>query len=85
MTSSFIVTPLFCRHGSAERVYRLEFVSNQDYSDNEFYKWKETVVMSAIGLPTRDKVETKLRDLKEALSYRPKEDDITQVCCRSYC
>lgn len=29
------------RHGNAERVYRLEFISNQPFSDSEFNMWKE--------------------------------------------
>ena len=31
------------RHGHSERVYRLEFVSNQDFTDSEFFKWKEAM------------------------------------------
>jgi len=31
------------RHGEQERVFRLEFVSNSDFTDSEFFKWKETV------------------------------------------
>lgn len=31
------------RHGGDTRVFRLEFVSNQEFTDNEFMKWKEAV------------------------------------------
>lgn len=31
------------RHGNDTRVFRLEFVSNQEFTDNEFMKWKEAV------------------------------------------
>jgi len=34
------------KHGLQERVFRLEFVSNSDFSDSEFNKWKETVSFS---------------------------------------
>ena len=34
------LTPRYC---AQERVYRLEFVSNQDFTDSEFFKWKEDV------------------------------------------
>ena len=31
------------RHGNQERVFRLEFVSNQRFTDSEFSRWKEEV------------------------------------------
>lgn len=31
------------RHGSDQRVFRLEFVSNQEFTESEFMKWKEAV------------------------------------------
>lgn len=34
-----------CRHGSDSRVFRLEFVSNQEFTESEFMKWKEAVSM----------------------------------------
>ena len=68
------------RHGTyAERVYRLEFVSNQDFTDAEFFKWAEAFLSTPERKTTRDQIEQKLKDLKEALTYRPKEDDITKV------
>lgn len=67
------------RHGLAERVYRLEFVSNQDFSDSEFFKWKETMMLGGLVLPTTDEIEKKVKDIKEGLSYRPTEDDIEGI------
>uniref|UniRef100_A0A8C1SL76 RNA polymerase-associated protein RTF1 homolog n=1 Tax=Cyprinus carpio TaxID=7962 RepID=A0A8C1SL76_CYPCA len=32
------------RHGNDTRVFRLEFVSNQEFTENEFMKWKEAIV-----------------------------------------
>ena len=34
------------KNGTQERVFRLEFVSNSDFTDTEFNKWKETVRFS---------------------------------------
>ena len=31
------------KHGLQDRVFRLEFVSNSDFTDTEFMKWKDTV------------------------------------------
>lgn len=67
------------RHGTAERVYRLEFVSNQGFSDTEFSKWKETIYIAGMQLPTKRDVELKLLDIRSALNYKFKETDIEKV------
>lgn len=40
-----LVFPLLflCRHGGDTRVFRLEFVSNQEFTESEFMKWKDAV------------------------------------------
>lgn len=70
---------LFSRHGKSERVYRLEFVSNHEFSDSEFSKWVQTMEMEGIALPTTLDVEIKLRDIKEALEYNFNEEDVNLV------
>lgn len=35
--------PFPLRHGADTRVFRLEFVSNQEFAESEFIKWKEAV------------------------------------------
>ena len=79
LNSLAMIQALHFRHGLAERVYRLEFVSNQDFTDSEFFKWKETMMVGGLILPTTDDVDRKLRDIKEALSYRFNEEDIEHV------
>ena len=81
------------RYGSAERVYRLEFVSNSDFNDSEFSKWRETVMMQGMSLPTTYEVEQKAKDIKFALDYKFNEEDVDMVrftfsnlcvCCFCY-
>ncbi|EFN72722.1 RNA polymerase-associated protein Rtf1 [Camponotus floridanus] len=67
------------RHGAQERVFRLEFVSNQEFTDSEFFKWKETCAVQGISVPTFDEVEQKLKDINEALLYEYKEEDIEKI------
>ncbi|XP_069117470.1 RNA polymerase-associated protein RTF1 homolog [Argopecten irradians] len=67
------------RHGHSERVYRLEFVSNQDFSDSEFFKWKEAMMLGGLELPTLDEIEKKFRDIRDALQYKFKENDIEEI------
>ncbi|CAH0381652.1 unnamed protein product [Bemisia tabaci] len=67
------------RHGAQERVFRLEFISNQEFTDSEFMKWRETCALQGISLPTTDEIDTKLRDIKEALMYEYKEEDVEKI------
>lgn len=67
------------RHGAQERVFRLEFISNQEFTETEFFKWRETCALQGISLPTLDDIENKLRDIKEAMIYEYKEEDIEKV------
>ena len=67
------------RHGNAERVYRLEFVSNQDFTDTEFSKWHETMALAGMTMPTTDEVEQKQKEINKALQYKLNEEDIDAV------
>ncbi|XP_075214712.1 RNA polymerase-associated protein Rtf1 [Lycorma delicatula] len=67
------------RHGLQERVFRLEFISNQDFTDSEFFSWKEACALQGISLPTQEEVEQKVKDIKEAMIYEFKEEDIEKI------
>ncbi|KAJ4436270.1 hypothetical protein ANN_18901 [Periplaneta americana] len=67
------------RHGAQERVFRLEFISNQDFTESEFMKWRETCALQGISMPTHDELELKLKDIKEAMIYEFKEEDIEKA------
>jgi RNA polymerase-associated protein RTF1 len=69
----------FARHGNSERVYRLEFVSNQPFTDNEFIKWRETMVIGGLQLPSLGEVEQKVAAIKQASAYSFKDSDIDKV------
>lgn len=74
-----MITVYLHRHGNSERVYRLEFVSNSDFTDSEFFKWKEAIVIQGMPLPTAYEIEQKLKDIKVAMDYKFNEDDIEKV------
>lgn len=63
----------------AERVYRLEFVSNAAFTDSEFCKWRETMVLGGLALPSVYDVEKKVADIKFAMNYSFKESDVEEV------
>ena len=44
------------KFGKEERVFRLEFISNQRISPQEFTKWKEACTEANISLPTIGKI-----------------------------
>ncbi|XP_001943293.1 RNA polymerase-associated protein Rtf1 [Acyrthosiphon pisum] len=67
------------KHGTNEKVFRLEFISNQEFTESEFVKWKELCHMNRIPLPTLAELEIKVRDIKAALAYQFKEEDVEQI------
>ncbi len=67
------------RHGLQERVFRLEYVSNQDFTDNEYIKWRDTCGTQGIALPSVEDMDNKVKDIKEAMTYEFKEEDIEKM------
>ncbi|XP_034713482.1 RNA polymerase-associated protein RTF1 homolog isoform X2 [Etheostoma cragini] len=67
------------RHGGDTRVFRLEFVSNQEFMDNEFMKWKEAMIVAGMQVPTLDEITKKEQTIKEALNYKFNDKDIEDI------
>lgn len=67
------------RHGSSERVFRLEFVSNQDFSDSEFQKWRTECTKANIVMPTLEMIERKTDEIKKAIVYEFKDEDVHKI------
>ncbi|XP_055372339.1 RNA polymerase-associated protein Rtf1 [Condylostylus longicornis] len=67
------------KHGSQERVFRLEFISNQDFTDSEFDKWREMCEKSNVSLPTIDQIEQKQKDIKFAMNYEYSDEDVNKI------
>lgn len=67
------------RHGTQDRVFRLEFVSNQEFTDNEFQKWHRAIKEANKKPPTMDFVRNKITEVKDALMYEFKEEDIEKI------
>jgi RNA polymerase-associated protein RTF1 len=62
-----------------EKIFRMEFVSNQEFTITEFGKWREACALQGISVPTIEDVETKLRDIQEGMSYEYKEEDVEKI------
>lgn len=67
------------RQGNTDRIFRLEFISNQDFSDSEFVKWKTVCAAAAVDLPTLEFIEKKANDIKEAIVYEFKDEDVHKI------
>lgn len=67
------------KHGGQERVFRLEFVSNQEFSESEFQKWIEACAASGVELPEKNRIPVKTKDIREALTYEFNEADIEKI------
>lgn len=67
------------RHGSQERVFRLEFVSNQEFTEGEYQKWIEATSCAANPMPTKDNIQQKIADIKEAVNYEFNEQDVVRM------
>ncbi|KXJ77757.1 hypothetical protein RP20_CCG006686 [Aedes albopictus] len=67
------------KHGSQERVFRLEFISNQDFTDSEYQKWLTVCEATGTALPYVDSIEKKQREIKEAIQYEFKDADIDKL------
>lgn len=67
------------RHGNQERVFRLEFVSNQEFSDNEYQKWLDACNMANLTMPSKDTLHQKVADIREAMTYEYKEQDVEKI------
>lgn len=70
---------MYCRHGTNEKVFRLEFISNQEFTENEFNKWRDLCNMNRISLPTLEEYNSKIKDIKAALAYQFKDEDVEKV------
>ncbi|KAI2657941.1 hypothetical protein H4Q32_009373 [Labeo rohita] len=67
------------RHGNDTRVFRLEFVSNQEFTESEFMKWKEAMMSAGMQLPTLDEIAKKEQSIKEAVNYKFNDKDIEDI------
>lgn len=67
------------RHGNQERVFRLEFVSNQEFSDNEYQKWIDACNVANLTMPSKYTLEQKVADIREAMTYEYNEQDIERI------
>lgn len=47
-------------------------------------KWKELCHLNRISLPTLEELDQKMKDVKAALAYQFKDEDVEKVCIFRY-
>ncbi|XP_061395836.1 RNA polymerase-associated protein Rtf1 [Musca vetustissima] len=67
------------KHGAQERVFRLEFISNQEFTESEFTKWRDICSQQNVQMPLISLIEQKLNDIKIALNYEFKDEDVDKI------
>lgn len=67
------------KHGSQERVFRLEFVSNKPFSESEYNKWVEDCAAHGTELPLMESIDKKQKDIQDLLYYQFSNDDIEKM------
>lgn len=53
------------RYAHQERPFRMEFVSQQPFTDSEFTKWREDTMMAGINIPSIQDAEEKKRQIEK--------------------
>ena len=51
---------IFARYGKSEQMYRLKFVSNQEFTDGEFERWKAVMAEVPCAPPLLYEVQEKV-------------------------
>ena len=67
------------RHGKQERPFRMEYISNSDFTDKEFLEWQTAMQKSSMDMPSKSQIESKKKDIQFANNYRFTEHDIEAI------
>lgn len=64
-------------------MFRLEFVSNQEFTDPEYQKWIEATTAANNPMPTKEMIQQKQKDIKEGINYEYNEQDVERIVRQS--
>lgn len=67
------------KHGRDEKNFRIQFVSNTEFTEKEFSEWKVKMERERLSLPNRKQIDDKLKHIHAALNYNFKESDIEAI------
>lgn len=64
------------RIGGVVRTYKMSFISNRSFDEEDYNKWRAYIDQEGHGMPTREHFMRKKRDLLRANNYEYKDEDI---------
>ncbi|KAK6028726.1 Plus-3 domain protein [Ostertagia ostertagi] len=67
------------KYGTDERVFRIEFVSNAQFGEEEFSEWRTVTKEECGSLPTMDHIEKKELDIKKAMNFNYTDEVIEYI------
>ncbi|VDO22868.1 unnamed protein product [Haemonchus placei] len=67
------------KYGTDERVFRIEFVSNAQFGEEEFSEWRTVTKEECGSLPTMDHIEKKELDIRKAMNFNYTDEVIEYV------
>lgn len=67
------------KHGQQERVFRIAFVSNADFSESEFNKWKQAMTTAGLQLPGVDDIKKKTISMQKQKAQKMQDSDIDHI------
>lgn len=62
--------------GRVERTYKMSFISNRSFDEDDYNKWKDQIHLDGQDMPSRDYFNKKRRDIDRAINYDYKDEDI---------
>lgn len=70
------------KYGTNEKVFRLEFFSNNTWTGEEFTTWKTVCEEANLLLPTIENVATKSAEIQKACNYEISSEDVDHMIAR---
>ncbi|KAK4337057.1 hypothetical protein RND71_044187 [Anisodus tanguticus] len=67
------------KHGRDEKNFRIQYVSNTEFTDKEFSEWKFKMEKERLTLPNKKQIEDKQKHIHGAINYNFKESDIEAI------
>ncbi|KAK6057461.1 Plus-3 domain protein [Cooperia oncophora] len=67
------------KYGTDERVFRIEFVSNAQFGEEEFSEWRAVTKEECGSLPTMDHIEKKELDIRKAMNFNYTDEVIEYI------
>ncbi|KAK6756612.1 hypothetical protein RB195_014810 [Necator americanus] len=67
------------KYGTDERVFRIEFISNAEFGQDEFSDWRAVTKEECGSLPTMDHIERKEQDIKKAMNFNYTDEVIEYI------